>query len=288
MREILVLKSGPLTTIQDLGRSGLAHLGVPPSGALDQSAFLLGNRLVGNPIDAAVLEITFSPFSLQALTDCVVAVTGARAQILLDKDQEAWGMPIAMRRHQVLEVSQPTAGARTYLALSGGVEANSYLGSRSTDLLSMLGPQPIKDGQILVLGEFSGETPIVDFAPYPEPMDRLRLNLQLGPRDNFITKSALADLASKSWQVSSMSNRIALRLQGPKLAKRDRKELKSEGIVTGSVQVPHDGLPLIFLNDHPTTAGYPIIGVVAPDEVAACAQAMPGTLVSFQLIPASF
>ncbi len=285
MREILVLRSGPLTTIQDLGRSGLAHLGVPPSGALDRPALLLGNRLVGNPNDAAVLEITFSSFSFQALTDCVVAVTGARVQLSLDERQEAWAMPIVMRREQVLEFSLPTAGVRTYVAFNGGIEMSSDLGSRSTDLLSSLGPEPVRDGQVLALGESFGVAPLVDFAPYPEPTDQIRLNLRLGPRENYFTESALVDLATKSWQVSSMSNRIALRLEGPHLTRRDQRELKSEGIVTGSVQVPHDGLPLIFLADHPTTAGYPVIGVVGPDDVAACAQAAPGTRVSFQVIP---
>jgi biotin-dependent carboxylase-like uncharacterized protein len=284
VRAILVIKSGPLTTIQDLGRRGLAHLAVPPSGALDHPAFLLGNRLVGNREDAAALEVTFSSFSFRSLSDCVVAVTGAKAELLLDGKQEPWGMPIVMSKHQVLEVSSPRAGVRTYVAFSGGIETDTDLGSRSTDILSSLGPNPIRDGQVLVLGETVGTPPVIDFAPYPEPKGDIRLDLYLGPRDNYLVDSALRDLADKAWRVSSNSNRIALKLEGPKLAKKERTELKSEGIVIGSVQVPHDGLPLIFLADHPTTGGYPVVGVVDPSDVAACAQAAPGTRISFRVI----
>lgn len=284
VRKILVIKSGPLTTIQDLGRKGLAHLAVPPSGALDQPALNLANRLVGNSEGDAALEVTFSSFSFRSQSDCVVAVTGARAELFLDGKPERWGMPVVVRKSQIFEMSPPRAGVRTYVAFNGGIEANSHLGSRSTDILSALGPDPIKDGQTLALGESSGTIPVIDFAPYPEPKAEIKLDLYLGPRDNYLASSSLTELGRKTWTVSSKSNRIALRLEGPPLAKNNHGELKSEGIVVGSVQVPHDGLPLIFLADHPTTGGYPIVGVIGSSGIAACAQAPPGTRISFRVI----
>lgn len=280
---LLVLRAGSLTTVQDAGRRGMAHLGVPPSGALDPPAWRLANRLVGNTEGAAALETTVTGVALQALRACTLAVTGAVAPASVDGRPAAWGVPLRLGPGQVLDVGPATAGVRCYVAVSGGVAVEPVLGSRSTDLLSGLGPPPLRDGDSIPIGLSGGPVPAVDFAPYAPPPAALDLSLHPGPRMDWLSAGGLRTLAAGTWRVATASNRIGLRLDGPALERAGEGELASEGIVGGALQVPPDGLPLVFLADHPTTGGYPVVGVVDPAGVAACGQARPGTPVCFRL-----
>lgn len=285
-REAVILRAGSLTVIEDGGRPGLGHLAIPPSGVLDLSAWRLANRLVGNKEDAAILETTMTGVAIQARSQCVAAVTGALAPVEVDGAPASWGVPLLLEPGQVLSVGMATAGVRSYVALSGGVVASPVFGSRATDLLSGLGPPPLSDGDILPLGPVYGPAPPIDFAPYPTPANDIHLFLYPGPRHDWLSPQALDMLARETWTVATNSNRIAMRLDGPPLARSRRDELPSEGIVTGAVQLPLDGQPLIFLADHPTTGGYPVIGVVDDEGLSLCAQARPGTVVSFRpLLP---
>ncbi|MGH9073753.1 MAG: biotin-dependent carboxyltransferase family protein, partial [Acidimicrobiales bacterium] len=271
-----------LTTVQDAGRPGLAHLAVPPSGAVDPGGWRLANRLVGNSGEEAALETTLTGVALQVHVACAVAVTGARAPVTVDRRPAGWGVPLILEAGQILDVGPATAGVRCYVAVSGGIVVPPVLGSRSTDILSGLGPAPLADGRTLPLGPVQGPPAVVDFAPYPAPLALLRLLLHPGPRHEWLSDAGLATMARETWQVDTASNRIALRLAGPSLGRAGPGELPSEGIVSGAVQVPPDGRPLVFLADHPTTGGYPVVGVVDPSDLAACGQAGPGTPVSFR------
>lgn len=288
-RTVLVLRSGSLTLVEDGGRPGLGHLAIPPSGVLDRRAWRLANRLVGNDEHAAVLETTINGVTLQAKSHCVAAVTGAMAPVTVDGLPGAWGTPILLNPGQILDVGSATAGVRSYVALSGGVEVPPVFDSRSTDLLSGLGPPPLSDGDVLPLGQILRSAPAIDFAPYPIPTDTICLPLYLGPRADWLTDKSLRELPLRTWTIGSTSNRIGLRLEGPSLDRARNDELLSEGILTGSVEIPPDGQPVIFLADHPTTGGYPVIGVVDDQGLALCAQARPGTSVSFrpQVLPKS-
>jgi biotin-dependent carboxylase-like uncharacterized protein len=281
-RALIVVRPGALTTIQDAGRPGVAHLAVPPSGALDRPAWELANRLVGNPHGAAALETTLDGVSMRATCACVVAVTGAPAPVLLDGRPAAWGAAVAVRAGATLEVGRATDGLRCYVAVSGGVACADAFGSRARDVLSGLGPAPLGEGDRIALGAPGDPPPAVDIAPQPAPPASLRLTLWSGPRSERLSDGGRDTLRSGSWTVSSASNRIGLRLEGPALELTDDDELPSEGIVTGAVQVPPDGRPVIFLADHPTTGGYPVIGVVDPGQLAACGQARPGIPVGFE------
>ena len=281
-RSVEVLRAGALTTVQDGGRPGLAHLGVPPSGALDQAALALGNRLLGNPVDAAALETTLDGVSLRPDGDCVIVVTGAPAAVSVNGRPVAWGAAVEVPAGARLEVGPASAGLRSYVSLAGGVCVEEVLGSRSHDVLSGLGPTPLRDGDQLPLGAAPDlRPPAVDVAPHPAPPGELALTLWDGPRRDRLADEGAAALRSATWTVASASNRIGLRLEGPALTLASREELRSEGLVTGAVQVPPDGRPVIFLRDHPTTGGYPVIGVIDPSELSACAQARPGTPVRF-------
>ncbi|MET9505314.1 biotin-dependent carboxyltransferase family protein [Streptomyces sp. NPDC006622] len=280
-RALVVVRAGALTTVQDRGRPGHAHLGVPRSGALDAPAAALGNRLVGNPPEAAVLETTLNGCSVRPRSAVTVAVTGAPCRVTVDGRPAAWGAPVGVAPGAVLDVGPAVSGVRSYVAVDGGVAVEPVLGSRSTDLLSGLGPAPLADGTVLPLGRARTPHARVDVAPQPAPPAELVLRITLGPRDDWFTPEAVGVFTSRAYRVSAASNRIGLRTEGPALDRAVTGELASEGMVLGAVQVPPDGRPVVFLSDHPTTGGYPVIGVVRPTDLPSAAQATPGTPVRF-------
>lgn len=278
-----VLRAGPLTTVQDLGRPGWAHLGVPRSGAVDLPALRAANRIVGNPPGAAGLETTLTGCALRFTTASLVAVTGARSRVTVDGRELAQDHAVEVAAGAVLEVGAATIGVRGYVAVSGGVAVDPVLGSRSTDTLSGLGPPRLRDGMRLPLGDI-GE-PVGDQLPGgAAPLVRHELRLHRGLRHDWFTADALDLLASTEWTVSPASNRVAARLDGPSLRRAVEGELSSEGIVLGAVQVPTDGKPLVFLADHPTTGGYPVVGVLEPEDVQVVAQSRPGAQLRFHLV----
>ncbi|CAM5508364.1 Antagonist of KipI OS=Streptomyces glaucescens OX=1907 GN=kipA PE=4 SV=1 [Streptomyces glaucescens] len=280
-RALAVVRAGALTTVQDLGRPGHAHLGVPRSGALDAPAAALVNRLVGNRPEAAVLETTLTGCAVRPRSDVSVAVGGAPCAVTVDGLPAAWGAPVRVPAGALLEAGPARAGVRSYLGVSGGIAVEPVLGSRSTDLLSGLGPVPLTDGAVLPLGTPGEPHARVDTAPQPAPPAELVLRVTPGPRDDWFTARALRDFTSRAYRVSAASNRIGLRTEGPALERARSGELPSEGMVLGAVQVPPDGRPVVFLADHPTTGGYPVIAVVRSADLPAAAQAVPGTPVRF-------
>ncbi|NJP30703.1 5-oxoprolinase subunit C family protein [Micromonospora thermarum] len=274
-----VLRAGALTTVQDLGRPGWAHLGVPRSGALDPAALRLANRLVGNPEPAAGLEITLTGCALRFTRATAVALAGADADVRVGTRPGDVGRPLAVPAGAVVRIGPPRTGLRSWLAVAGGIAVEPVLGSRATDTLSGLGPPPLRDGDRLPLGTPTGPPAPVDVTVTAPPPAELRLTLRLGPRDDWFTPLALDRLLGSAYTVSPVSNRVGARLTGAALPRAVAGELPSEGLVLGAVQVPSDGQPLVFLADHPTTGGYPVIGVVA--DVTPLAQARPGTTVTF-------
>ncbi|WP_274917310.1 5-oxoprolinase subunit C family protein [Streptomyces sp. WZ-12] len=280
-RALTVVRAGALTCVQDLGRPGHAHLGVPRSGALDEPAHRLANRLVGNGTSAATLETTLTGCAVRLRTATTVAVTGAACPVTVDGRPAPWGAPVRVPAGAVLEAGTATHGVRCYLAFAGGVDAEPVLGSRATDLLSGLGPDPLSDGAVLPLGTPHGPPAAADAVPHAGPAAELVLPFLPGPRADWFTATGLRTLATGRFRVSPASNRIGLRTEGPPLERARDGELPSEGMPLGALQVPPDGLPVLFLHDHPTTGGYPVAGVVPERFLAAAAQATPGTPVRF-------
>ncbi|MFC6015946.1 biotin-dependent carboxyltransferase family protein [Plantactinospora solaniradicis] len=283
-RFVEVVRSGALSTVQDLGRPGHAHLGVPRSGALDLPAHLLANRLVGNPADAATIETTITGVSLRVGQAATVAVTGAWAPVSVNGRPVGWSAPVSVPAGARVDVATAKRGLRSYLAFSGGIAVAPVLGSRSTDLLSGLGPSPLAVGDRLPLGEAAGPPAPVDVAPTGTLTEEMTLRVVLGPRADWFTDDAPGILTGAGYRVSMLSNRVGMRLEGPALPRRIGGELRSEGVVLGAVQVPAAGTPVIFLADHPTMGGYPVIGVVHPDDLPLAAQAAPGTPIRFRIV----
>jgi biotin-dependent carboxylase-like uncharacterized protein len=276
-----VLRAGPLTTVQDLGRPGYASLGVPRSGALDRPALRLANRLVGNPESRAGLEITVSGCVLRAHSPVVLAVTGGYASIAVDGRPAGYGVAVPVPRDSTVHIGPVRYGVRTYLGVGGGIAVPDVLGSRSTDTLSGIGPDPLRDRDLLPLGEPAGHPSTVDFCPVSPAPSTVELRVRLGPRADMFTPAAVAGFCGTPYKMSVLSNRVGARLAGPTLARADATELPPEGLVLGAVQVPAGGQPLVFLADHPATGGYPVIAVVHPVDLSALAQARPGTTVVF-------
>lgn len=389
-----VVRAGLLTTVQDLGRPGYAHLGVPRSGAADPGALRLANRLVGNDEGAAALETTLNGCAVFVARGGWMAVTGAAAVVTVtqgsagttgtavasapstapaasavsaapvlsaaldpsvasdismgtvsaaarsaasspasdvsaapgpgpDAAVRAVDGPEALQGHtgaagspagaggltgapvrshrrgvavgepfyasagSVVDVGSARVGVRSYLAVAGGVVTPAVVASRSFDLLSGLGgDRGLAEGDVLPVGEPLGLPPALGesgLAVVRGPEDPAVVRCLPGPRDDWFAPDALAVLGTAPWVVGVASNRTALRLEGPVLARARDGELTSEGLVPGAVQVPPDGRPVVFLADHPVTGGYPVIACVDPRDLGPLGQARPGTGIRFRV-----
>jgi biotin-dependent carboxylase-like uncharacterized protein len=279
---LTVVAPGPRATVQDRGRPGWASIGVPRSGAADPAAHDLANRLVGNRPDAATVEVTAGGLRVRAETAVLVAVTGAPLPLSVDGRGAPVSAPFAVPAGAVLAFGTPPRGLRSYLAVRGGVDVPAVLGSRSTDTLSGLGPAPLAAGDRLPVGSLAAEEPVVDVAPVAGPADRPVLRVLPGPRRDWLAPDAWPALVEAEWTVSPDSDRVGARLTGPRLARARDDELPSEGLVTGAVQVPPDGAPVLFLADHPVTGGYPVLAVVVTADLPAAAQLRPGDRLRFR------
>jgi biotin-dependent carboxylase-like uncharacterized protein len=273
-----VRATGPLALIQDLGRPGLAALGVGRSGAADRSSFQLGARLLAQDYDAAGIEVTFGGLTLRAHGDVMLALTGAPAPATVDGTEVAYFTPFVLRDGYTVRLAIPLVGLRTYLSVRGGVDVPAVLGSRATDVLSGLGPAPLKVGDVLPVGPSPSTFPNADVAPVrPMTNGPIAVRALLGPRADWLADPGL--LAAAPWTVSSRSDRVGIRLQGRALHRHESRlgqELLSEGVVRGSIQVPPGGEPVLLLADHPVTGGYPVAAVVKDADIDLAAQAVPG------------
>lgn len=264
-----VVSAGVATSFQDGGRPGHASLGVPASGALDGARCDLVNRLVGNPPEAAVLE-TAGGVVLKAIEPVLVADSNT-------------GAVRSLAVGDTLDV-EPAHSLWAYVAVRGGFAVEPVLGSRSFDTLSRIGPVPPGAGDVLPVGP-DPRTPITtDQAPVEQrPLSR-QLRLWPGPHLDWFFDDAFDRLVAATWLASAEMSRVGLRLRGPmlRLAVMAGRELPSAGLVLGAIQVPPDGQPVVMFADHPTTGGYPVIGVVDERDLPALVQARLDTRVSFQ------
>jgi len=286
-RELVVEEVGPQALVVDRGRPGWAHIGVPTAGALDGPAHALAQRLVGNDPGAAGLEVLLGGLAVRVTTATTVALTGPPGGLRIRRPGApdravASHQPVHLTAGDVAVVPSPTSGLRGYLAVGGGVTVADVLGSRSADTLSGLGPPPLEVGTRLPVGDPTSIPPVGTGAVATSSVpDDVLVTVHLGPRADWIDDAA-GRLRAGTWTVAPTGDRVGVRLEGPALERTDARrgeELRSEGLVAGAVQVPPDGQPVVFLADHPTTGGYPVVGVVDPAELAVFAQLRPGSSV---------
>lgn len=281
----VVEEPGVRTVLQDGGRRGRAAIGVPAAGPGDPDSFELANRLVGNPADACVLEVTARGPTLHCMDPTFVAVVGAIPNVRLD------GQPVAPRRvvpvnaGQQLALGQVYGGLRTYLAAAGGFAGPKVLGSCATDQLSGLGPGPIGIGAQLWVGAMRpplGDHLVAGIGAALPAGVAVALRVVPGPHTERFAPGAFASLATASFTVESESNRVGLLLQPggdppwAPLAGGVTAELDSQGTVVGAVQIPPNGHPVILLPDHATLGGYPVLAVVAAADHGLLGQCAPG------------
>ena len=276
-----VLDPGPSAILVDEGRPGWAHVGVTGSGAFDRPAYRLANRLVGNRPGAAAVEFILGPVSLVFDRRATIAVTGIEAAITLQRANGsrtpgATHTTISVPADGIVRIAAARSGLRGYLAVRGGWDTPPLLGSRSRDTLAGLGPEPLQAGHNVPIGSDVGPFPATDHAPALAPPPRLVLRLLTAPRAAAL-QLRRNELEHLEWAVSPASDRVGIRLSGPPLPVTT--QAASEPLVRGAVQIPPDGQPVIMGPDHPTTGGYPVIGVVAESDTDLMAQARPGTRV---------
>lgn len=278
---LVVRRTGPLALVEDLGRPGAAGIGVSRSGAADREALRLANRAVGNPEDAAAVEVTWGGLAVEVRDGPVwLCVTGAPVPVTVGGRAVGSHAVFSAGTGAVVALGVPERGLRSYLAVRGGVAVPPVLGSRSHDVLSGLGPDPLAEGDRLPVGPPPGRVPVVDHLPLPRPAPVV-LRVARGPRDAWVTDPDA--LVREVWTATSHSNRVGMRLRGARLTHRDPdRQLASEGVLRGAVQVPTGGDPVVFLADHPVTGGYPVVGVVLDADVDRAAQVRPGQEVRFR------
>ncbi|MGV0627660.1 5-oxoprolinase/urea amidolyase family protein [Mycolicibacter minnesotensis] len=275
-----IVHTGPLALVEDLGRAGMGQLGVSRSGAADRRSHTLANRLLGNPDDRATIEVAFGGFSVRALGgDIDIAVTGADTDPTVDG--VSFGTNSIQRVHagQVVSLGTPRSGLRSYLGVRGGIDAVPVLGSRSYDVLGKIGPPPLRDGDVLRIGEGAGDYPEVDQAPVATiPTDVVELRVTPGPRDDWFLDPDI--MVRTNWLVSNHSDRVGMRLVGMPLEhRRPDRQLPAEGADHGAIQILPNGFPVILGPDHPATGAYPVVGVVVDEDIDTLAQVRPGQTV---------
>lgn len=287
---IEVLRPGLLTTVQDIGRPGLAHLGVATGGAADAVSLRIGNLLVGNSEAAAGLEMTLVGPTLRFLTPAVVALTGASPAARLDGQALLTWQPVVVQAGQVLEIGPTRQGARTYLALRGGIAVPPVLGSAATHLAAGFGGlagRPLRSGDTLAGGLALPQTRRWRGAVDPASTCALLagdvIRITPGAHARMFPEEALEALTTASWGVSPRSDRTGVRFQGPVLAP-GTATLLTEGVPTGAIQVPPDGQPIAMLADHPTTGGYPQLACVIAADLHRLGQLAPGQTVRLALV----
>ncbi|WKB55754.1 urea amidolyase family protein [Eleftheria terrae] len=286
--------TGLQAVLQDLGRPGRAGLGVAASGAMDRGSLKAANRLVGNPVGEAGIELALGGFELESVGEIVVAVCGAEGPLTLTApDGRRWPVerhaPLALSNGDRLRVGEPTAGVRSYIALRGGIHGVPVLGSLAYDSLAEVGPAPLQPGQRLGLKRPRGNAPVGLAEPpqlaWPRPGEVVTLDVQLGPRTDWFTAEAVQLLTEQPWTVTPQSNRVGLRVQGERpLVRAVSGELPSEGTSQGAIQVPASGQPVLFLADHPLTGGYPVIACIAPWHLDLAGQMPVGARIRFKVV----
>jgi len=300
---IEILSSSALATVQDHGREGYLRYGVGTAGAMDRLALAVGNLLLGNPDDAAGIEIPMFPFRIRFLADMAFAITGADCAARLGERQVLPWWMIEAKQGDVLTIGVPTSGTRCYLTLAGGVDVPLVLGSRSTQLRGQFGGyngRQLQKGDVLKAIGASGRAALYG-APYaagfgtvppehslPAPQalpsadaDQTTVRVLPAAEYEYYRPESLEAFWSEGWKVTPQSDRYGYRLAGPTLNATHAVEKRSHGIVPGVIQVPHNGQPIIQLRDAQPSGGYPKIGTVIEADLWRLAQARIGTKIRF-------
>jgi biotin-dependent carboxylase-like uncharacterized protein len=285
---IRILDAGPLTTVQDLGRTGQMRYGIPPSGPVDGFAFVLANRLVGNPDAAAALECTLIGPRFEATAAGAIAVTGADMPVTVNSEASPGWTTITLKPGDVVKLGPARTGVRSYVGFAGGLDVPLVLGSRSTYLRGRVGGL---QGRALRKGD---ELDVFPSGPVrrrrvareaiPDYTGEPTVRAVLGPQDDRFTPNGLRALLEGRYEVLPQSDRMGSRLRGPRIEHARGHDIISDGIALGSIQVPGDGQPIVLLVDRQSTGGYTKVATVCSSDIWRVGQARPGQSLRFQSI----
>jgi antagonist of KipI len=289
MSVIEVQKPGMLTTVQDLGREGFGPMGVSPSGAADPISLRLGNHLVGNAESEAGLEMTLLGGTFLFPGGAILALTGSDFGATLDGiPVEPW-TSVEARPGQTLCLGSTISGARCYLCVQGGIAVPQLLGSASTHLLSGLGGyqgRPLRKADVLHIGSMN--RPFRKRTISSHMLERLSprkiLRVTSGPQMDWFSAASLRSFYSTAYRVGDQSNRMGLRLEGAQVAQRPGREMITEGVSLGAVQVTSGGLPIILFVEQQTTGGYPKIANVISADLPSIGQLRPRDEIRFEQV----
>ena len=294
MTDVLVIKPGMLTTIQDLGRWGFQSRGVPVAGPMDVWSHRLANALAGNTPDAATLEVTLLGPELEFDDARAIAIAGAEFDVTVDGLSAPWRARFTVSAGSRLRFGRRLRGARAYIAIAGGIDVALVLGSRATHLASAMGGmngRRIESGDRLPLGDpmparrSPSASALSPTAPLAEGHARIRV--LPGPQTEHFTDEALRILQSAPYTIGLTSDRMGFRLEGAPLAYARGTDIISDATPIGALQVPSSGLPILLMADRQTTGGYPTIATVITADVGVAGQLGPGDAISFVVCSAS-
>jgi biotin-dependent carboxylase-like uncharacterized protein len=288
---IVVLAPGLLTTVQDGGRCGHAAIGIGSAGAMDAVALRLANILVDNVETAAALEITLRGPRLRCEADCLIAVTGAPVEATCDGIALPMWRPIPVRAGAELGFGGMRHGARSYVAFAAGIQSPVRLGSRSSDINAGIGCA-VAAGDVLPLSRSLAPVPPAKWALDPTPWFDVDLAQPIrviaGAHFSLLDEESQRAFHATTYRIGVDSNRVGYRLEGQKLALQERLELVSAGVVTGTVQLPPGGAPIVLMAEAPTTGGYPRIAHVIAVDQPRLAQRRSGDAVRFTEVSPHF
>lgn len=312
MNRIHIVRSGLCSTVQDRGRMGFRHIGVPLGGALDSMAHELANRLVGNPLDAATIEMTLTGDEIEFVDDTLIAITGADMEPTLHDSSDlllpvAQHCPMMIPAGSRIRFQVARRGCRCCLAIAGGVDVPIVMGSRSTLLRAGFGGhcgRMLTANDDLAIGtpsetgrqtlerlsaERSGTKRPVQPHWFVRPIDLpnpdiATLRIVSGRHTCWLSPSGLERLLDSAFRISSQSDRMGYRLIDQRLEHEHREELLSEGVIPGTIQLPPDGNPILLMADCAPTGGYPRVGHVISADLGIAAQLRPGQLVRFAMV----
>ena len=285
---IRILDAGPQTTVQDLGRTGQMRYGIPPSGPVDRFAFVLANRLVGNPDAAAALECTLIGPRFEVTAAGAIAVTGADMPVTVNGQDAAGWTTIRLKPGAVVKLGPARTGVRSYIGLAGGLDVPLVLGSRSTYLRGRVGGV---EGRALRKGDELEVFPSGPARPrrvaqraIPNYAGEPTIRAVLGPQADRFTAEGLSALFGGRYEVLPQSDRMGARLSGPRIEHARGHDIISDGIAFGSVQVPGDGQPIVLLVDRQSTGGYTKVATICSCDIWRVGQARPGQLLRFHAV----
>lgn len=289
---IEVLKPGALSTFQDLGRTGHQHLGVPVNGVMDERSHRLANALVGNSPDEATLEITLIGPSLKFSEPAVVAVCGADLELSINGQPAPGSKALALAADSVLSFAKRRSGLRAYLAVKGGFRLRPVMGSCSTFVRGHYGGitgSPLQKGDRIELKAQNDDevrAVFVSEEPFSEKITGQNdspIRIIPGREWKYFTSDAKSSLLGEAYRITPQSDRMGYRLDGPSLMLEESREMRSEAVSFGMLQVPPDGKPILLMADRQTTGGYPKIANVCSVDFPRLAQLMPGEQIRFVL-----